>query len=243
MSVFKSFAGLLLILSLVGCNINASVEVPDGATQNGDASTVNGSVIVGDDATVNGDAGTVNGRVRVGSNARVGDIGNVNGSIEVGEGSTANSADTVNGKISLASGVVISNDVGSVNGSIDIAESVRIGGEIVTVNGSVRVESGSTIAGGITTTNGSIRMTGASTASLDTKNGSIDLREGTRIEGRLRVRESNDPSDSDKPEVRIGPGVTVVGPLIFEQEVDLYIHETAEVGEIRGADPMPYPEN
>jgi hypothetical protein len=94
---------------------------------------------------------------------------------------------------------------------------------------------------GITTTNGRIRMTGATAASLDTKNGSIDLREGTRIEGRLRVRENDNQGDNRNPEVRIGPGVTVIGPLVFERDVDLYIHETAEVGEIQGATPMPYP--
>jgi hypothetical protein len=104
MSVFKSLAGFLLILFLAGCNINASVDIPDGSTQEGDASTVNGSVSVGDDVTVNGDVGNVNGRIRVGSNSRVGSIGNVNGSIQVGEGSTAESVEAVNGSITLANG-------------------------------------------------------------------------------------------------------------------------------------------
>jgi len=33
----------------------------------------------------------------------------------------------------------------------------------------------------------------------------------------------------------------VAGPLVFEREVDLFVHESAQVGDVQGADIKPYP--
>ncbi len=241
MTALRSLAGLILLVALVGCNVNSSVEIPDGARSDGDASTVNGSVKVGNDAIVDGDVGNVNGSIRIGNNAKVNEIGNVNGGIRLGDGASASSVESVNGSIALGANVTVEGDVGSVNGSVGGEESVQIGGELSTVNGTISLESGSSVAEGIITTNGNIRLIGTTAASLETRNGSMDLLDGTRIEGQLRVRETNNSSNS-RPQIGIGPDVVVVGPLVFERDVDLYVHETAQVGEIQGAEAMPYPE-
>lgn len=243
MNRFKPLLALVLIACLValtGCNVNSSVEIADGASHDGDASTINGAVRIGDDANVSGDVGNVNGSIRIGSNSSVNEVGNVNGSISIGDGSSASSLETVNGSITLGDDVTVEGDVGSVNGNVNGGRSARIGGEVGTVNGAVTLNEGSSVAEGISTANGSIRLTGTRAASLETRNGSIDLREGTRIDGQLVVREVRE--SRGRPEIYIGPDVEVAGPLVFEREVDLYIHETARVGEIQGAEAMPYPD-
>jgi len=45
---------------------------------------------------------------------------------------------------------------------------------------------------------------------------------------------------SRKPRVIIGPNAVVEGPLLFEREVVLYVHRTARVGPVTGAEPIPF---
>jgi len=40
------------------------------------------------------------------------------------------------------------------------------------------------------------------------------------------------------PRIVIGPDATVDGPLVFEREVKLYVHQSAKVGTITGATPV-----
>jgi len=243
MNKFNLIPALMLaacLVALTGCNVNSSVEIADGASHDGDANTINGAVEIGDDAIVKGDVGNVNGSIRIGSNSTVNEVGNVNGSIRIGNGSSASSLESVNGSITLGDEVTAEGDVGSVNGNITGGLSVQIGGEVATVNGTVTLDTGSSVAETISTSNGSIRLTGTRAASLETRNGSIDLREGTRIDGRILIKEAQ--NSRGRPEVYIGANVEVAGPLVFEQDVDLYIHENARVGEIQGAEAMPYPD-
>lgn len=235
------FGVLVALLVMTGCNINSSVEIADGARHDGDANTINGSVRIGDDAVVQGDVGNVNGSIRIGSDATVGEVFNVNGSIGIGSGSSSRSVESVNGSIALSDDVAVDGDVATVNGNINGGLSVQIDGEIETVNGTVSMNTGSQVAEGISTANGRIRLTGTRAASLTTLNGSIDLRDGTRIDGQIMVKEGSN-SSSGRPEIHIGQNVEVAGPLIFEKDVDLYIHESARVGEIQGAEARPYSE-
>jgi hypothetical protein len=43
-----------------------------------------------------------------------------------------------------------------------------------------------------------------------------------------------------KPRIVIGPNAVVDGPLIFEREVTLYVHNTARTGKITGATAVRY---
>ena len=36
----------------------------------------------------------------------------------------------------------------------------------------------------------------------------------------------------------ISPGAVVAGPLRFEREVDLYVHRSARIGPVTGAEPV-----
>jgi hypothetical protein len=42
------------------------------------------------------------------------------------------------------------------------------------------------------------------------------------------------------PRIVIGPDAVVDGDLVFEQEVKLYVHETARIGTVTGATPVRY---
>ena len=55
------------------------------------------------------------------------------------------------------------------------------------------------------------------------------------VEGKLWVKEAKS-GDTDIPRIVIGPGAKVGGPLQFDREVELLVHDDAEVGEIIGAE-------
>mgnify|MGYP001150789112 CR=1 FL=1 len=212
--------GLILAFLLAGCNINSSVGVTDGSTHDGDLSTINGSVRVGVGSRLNGNAETVNGSVRIGDQATLEDAETVNGSISIGNDVVLQNADAINGSISTGTGV-------SASGSLD------------TVNGKIEVGAGSVIEKGLYSVNGSIIVNGAEVGRISTVTGNITLQPNSRVNGEVLV-EQNRGFGGDRDgtvEVTIGANSTVVGPLRFERDVILRIHESATVGEIIGAEP------
>jgi hypothetical protein len=38
----------------------------------------------------------------------------------------------------------------------------------------------------------------------------------------------------------IGPNSEVVGPMVFKREVELFVHESARIGRVEGAEAKPY---
>ena len=213
---------LLFVLVLAGCNVNSSVSLSDGEAYDRDLSTVNGSVRVGDNARLDGDAKTVNGSVTIGKNATIKDASTVNGSVRLSDGVQLRSAEAV-------------------NGSISAGENVMASGFFETVNGKIEVGAGSVVSNRLETVNGTMLLRGAEVGSIETVNGDITLEANSRVNGALVVEEprgwgGNDDED-DLPTVTIGANSTVVGPLRFEREVRLRIHESATVGEISGAEP------
>jgi len=46
--------------------------------------------------------------------------------------------------------------------------------------------------------------------------------------------------NSRKPRVVIGPGSVVEGALVFEREVELFVHASAKVGAVTGATAQAY---
>jgi DUF4097 and DUF4098 domain-containing protein YvlB len=217
-SISTVLLGIFLLAPAWGGSLNKSIKIGDGETSGG-ASTVNGSVTVGSDAVVTGTVSTVNGTVRIGENARIEDAETVNGSLRVSDG-------------------VQSQDLSSVNGAIQVGTGVTVDGEISVVNGKIKLESGTTVSGEVSNVNGEIKLIGAEVrGSLSTVNGDVLLQDQATIIGDLTVERPsgwNNSNNSRKPKVVIGPGSRVGGSIILEQEVDLYISTSAEVGSVSG---------
>lgn len=221
----QSATVLFAFLFLAGCgSVMGDFSLADGSTHDDDISIVNGSIRIGDDCRVNGDVSSVNGSVQVGSNSVVGEVSAVNGSV------------------SLDENVSVSGPVENVNGRVTIGQGSRIAGSIGTVNGLIRLESGSVADGTVSTVNGRITLVGAEVAALSTTNGHLEVLEGSHVKGRLRVTKPKGFSLGERDPVRvvIGAESVVDGPLVFERPVDLFVHESARIGEIEGADPQRY---
>ena len=214
--------GLLVMLLTVpafGASINKSIKVGAGEESSG-ATSVNGSISVGENAVVTGSVNTVNGSIRVDS------------------GATIEDASTVNGGVRLADNVK-ANDLSTVNGAVKVGESATVDGEIEAVNGSINVRKGSSVSDGVSNVNGHIELIGAEIgADVTTVTGDVDVVEGAVIKGNLIVEERGGwgwgKSNQRKPRIVIGPGSSVKGVIRLEQEVELFISETAEVGGVEG---------
>lgn len=214
-------AGLLAVLLVApasGMSLNKSIKIEAGASSTG-ASTVNGSIKVGSGAIVTGDVSTVNGTIRVDSNAQVEDVETVNGSVRVADG-------------------VRSQDLGSVNGSVQVGNNVTVDGRVSVVNGKISLDSGTKVSGDLSNVNGEIKLRGAEVGGdLETVNGDVLLSDNAVLKGNLTVEKPSGWGNSHnkrKPKVVIGPGSRVEGSIILEQEVELFISTTAEVGGVSG---------
>jgi hypothetical protein len=210
---------VLAVLLLGGCfSINSDITVGAGENVDRSLNTINGSVTVGEDATVNGNARTVNGSVTIGRNSTVEAVETVNGKITLGAGASAASLEDVNGNLSIGRGARVSGDAETVNGRIVLSPEAVVDGKVGTVNGQIRLE-------------------GATAGSLVNVNGGMVLEQGSRVLGELRVDKPTGASADEPVLVEIYADCEVVGPLVFERTVTLRIHESATVGEIRGAEP------
>lgn len=170
-------------------------------------------------ATAGGDHSTVNKSLRIDDNSTVGDVDSVNGSIRIGDGSFVESVESVNGSIKLGNDVTVNKGIDAVNGSITLEAGCEVGGDVGSINGGIRLVNTRT-AGNIETVNGKIRIL-----------------EGSEVSGNVMVRQNRgwNSNKRRKPvSVEIGKDVVVHGDLVFEQAVELQIHDTAKVGEIIG---------
>jgi predicted acyltransferase (DUF342 family) len=210
---------LVLAVAAPACaNVNKSITIGDN-TETGSESTVNGSISVGSNSTVDGSLETVNGTIRVDEDSRIGDVGTVNGSIRIGDGTSVE-------------------DVESVNGSIRLGERVTVDGEIDVVNGKISLEKGTSVADGVSNVNGEFQISGAEIGgNLSTVNGDVWLTDGSILQGDLIVEKPGGwgwNRNKRKPRIIIGPNSRVVGQVVLEREVELFISETAEVGGVTG---------
>lgn len=184
-----------------------------------DISKVNKS-IQADAGTEYGDLSTVNGAVSVADGVVAEAVETVNGSVRIGDRASVASAETVNGSVTLGRDVVVTRGLETVNGAITVDAGGRIGGGIETVNGRIEIDA-TEIGGG-----------------LETVNGDITVGADSHVRGGITIEKPSGSwfnSNSRTPRVVIGPNATVEGTLDFEREVELYVHETAKVGTIKGA--------
>lgn len=221
MKLTRILTAILLLLPLAACDINSSIDVPPDTEFSG-GSTVNGSVTVGRNATVTGDLGTVNGTIRVAEGAKTGALSTVNGTVDVADNATIASAETVNGAITLENGVTVEEGLGTVNGAIVAGRGSKVGGDLEAVNGELELH-GVTVQGAVSNVNGGMLIT-----------------EGSHIAGDLVVERPSGSLEDKPPRIVIGPDSVVEGTLRFERPVRLYIHQSATVGPIRGAEAIRY---
>jgi len=167
-------------------------------------------------------------------------IDKVNGSIRTDEGAEYRSLDTVNGSIVLAARAT-AESIETVNGSITLRENSR-GGEVETVNGAIRMDRGALSKGTIETVNGTLNLEGAEVGgNLNTVNGDINVLDGSRVAGGIKIEKPtgswfNWGGNQRTPTVVIGANSEVAGPMVFEREVELFVHESARIGSVSGAE-------
>ena len=158
------------------------------------------------------------------------------GNFRIGSGSTIRNAKTVNGTLNIAAGVETEH-LSTVNGAVTIGESVSVDGDVSAVNGSITIEKLATVRGEVGNVNGRIVVDGARVdANVKTVTGDIRLRDAV-IGGDLVVEKPGMWTRSDKkrkPRVIVGPGSRVEGKIIVEHEIELFISESAEVGDVTG---------
>ncbi|GAB2622327.1 DUF4097 family beta strand repeat-containing protein [Novilysobacter erysipheiresistens] len=191
----------------------------------------------------NDDHSKVNGTVRVDAGERAGDLDTVNGSIKVDTGAQVGDAETVNGSIRIADNVH-AGGLSTVNGSIRTGRDVEIGADVGTVNGSVFVDRGGNIGGDVETVNGAIGLVDTDVAGgIETVNGDLTVGVGSHVRGGIHYEKPGQQWISFNrrdPRVIIGPNARVDGPLVFERDVELYVHESAQIGAVTGATAIRY---
>lgn len=192
-----------------------------------DIEKVNGS-ITAEAGGQYGELSTVNGSIRIEAGAEVGNAETVNGSIRVADDAQAQSLETVNGAIRLGTGVQVDGDIETVNGSVFVDRAGRVAGDIATVNGAIGLVD-TDLAGGIETVNGDI------TVGID-----------SHVKGGIKVEKPDNNwfpfsfGKRDPQRIVIAQGARVDGPLVFEREVKLYVHATAQIGPVTGATAVRY---
>lgn len=196
--------------------VNGSLTAEPGKAY-GDIDTVNGSITVGDKAVAK-DVETVNGSITLDTFSNVRDVSTVNGRILLRNGVTARSVETVNGSIVGVSNLRIEKTVEAVNGSIELGAHSLVGGNVETVNGSIKLLS--------------MKLNG----NLETVNGNITVGEDSVVSGHLKVSKPTgwgiNWGKPKVPRIVLGPNSQVLGGLIFEREVELYVHATAKYGKL-----------
>ncbi len=184
------------------------------------------------------DINKVNGSIHTDAGARYRDLETVNGSIHLAAGVQARSVETVNGSIHAEDNVQ-AHGFETVNGAIRAGRNLVLDGSVETVNGSVFVDRGGRIAGDVETVNGGIGLVATQVEQgIETVNGDITVGIESRVKGGIRVKKASfnlSLTAPRKPRIIIGPNAVVEGPLTFEREVVLYVHDSASIGPVSGA--------
>jgi len=189
------------------------------------------------------DIDKVNGSIRVPDGATAGKLSTVNGGIHVGANAHAHSAGTVNGGIDVESGVTI-DSLSTVNGGLHVGDNVKIAKTVEAVNGGISLGKGSDVAGRASNVNGGIRLDAAHVGGgIETVSGDISIGADSRVEGGVLVNEDNSwfhSGSSHHPRIVIGPHAVVQGKLTFKRDVDLFVSDSATIGQVEGATPVKF---
>lgn len=187
----------------------------------------------------------VNGGITAEAGQAYGDLSTVNGGIHLQRGAKAGDVETVNGGIEAAD-EVSTHSVSTVNGGIRFGQGARVDGEVETVNGGIFLDRGSNVSRGVSTVNGGIGLVDTDLGGgIETVNGDITVGVGSHVKGGIHVEKprGNWGFRMGKPKVPrivIGPDAVVEGNLVFEREVKLYVHQSARIGGVTGANAQRY---
>ncbi len=187
----------------------------------------------------------VNGSITAEASQNYGDLSTVNGSIRIEQSSRTGDAETVNGSIRVADNAV-TGGLETVNGSIRAGKQLQAGGNIETVNGSVFVDRGGSLRG-VSTVNGSIGLVDCDlSGGIETVTGDITVGVGSHVKGGIKVEKPSgnwmpiSMGQRKPPRIIVGPNAVVEGPLVFERDVKLYVHDSARIGSVTGATAVRY---
>lgn len=190
------------------------------------------------------DISKVNGGISVDDNERAGDLETVNGAIRVGDHARAGDATTVNGSIRIGANSQVG-DLTTVNGGIRVEAGTQVNGDVQTVNGGVFVGRAGHVRGGVETVNGSIGLVDADLGGgIETVRGDITVGAGSHVRGGIHYPKPSKEwitlSTRKDPRVIIGANAVVEGALRFERIVQLYVHDSARIGTLTGAQAVRY---
>ena len=204
-------------------------------------SKANGSIVLSSEQSGRPDLKTVNGRIEVGDGLEVGNVRTTNGGISLGENIVAEEVRTTNGGIKIDSGSRV-DSVRSTNGGVRLVNT-DVDGDVQTTNGGLKITDGSEIGGSVVTTNGGVyleKVTVGKDVRLTQGKTTLD---NSVVKGDVIINESRGHNWSlfgwgkhKKPIVIIGPNSEVKGDIIAKQDIELYIHESAKVGGVDGAE-------
>lgn len=184
------------------------------------------------------DIDKVNGSIHVPDNATAGKLSTVNGGVRIGSGAHARSVETVNGGIDVGAGASV-DSLETVNGGLRIGEKAKVAKTVETVNGSITLDNGVDVAGKLSNVNGGIRLDNAHVGGgIETVSGDIEVGANSRVEGGIVVEADHSwfrIGSGRLPRIVIGPHATVQGTLTFKRDVELYVSDSATVGNIEGA--------
>jgi DUF4097 and DUF4098 domain-containing protein YvlB len=179
----------------------------------------------------------VNSGIHIEAGRTMGDLDTVNGGIHLGDNASAHDAETVNGGIHLGRGARLES-AGTVNGGIELGENAIVTGDVETVNGGIELSRGAETGGKVANINGGISIHGARVGGrIETVNGDVTVTDGARVAGGLKVEKPSgwSWSKSRDPRIIVGPDSSIDGELVFERDVELYVHSTAKIGKVTGA--------
>lgn len=186
------------------------------------------------------DIDKINSSITAAAGQAHGDLSTVNGSIRIDDNATLQDAETVNGSIRAGNGIR-SGDLSTVNGSIQVGTGANIDGDVETVNGGIFIDRGGKVRSGVATVNGAIGLVDTDLGGgIETVNGDITVGVGSHLKGGIHVEKPGKSwgirlGKQRVPRVVIGPNAVVEGPLVFEREVNLYVHQSARIGAVSGA--------
>lgn len=186
----------------------------------------------------------INRSVSIEDGRKVGNIDLINGSIELGDDSSAGSLDSINGSIHLGDRVTVRN-IDATNGRIRAGKQLTVRGSIDATNGSVWLGAGSRVEGDLDALNGGIELHSTQIAgAIESVNSSLETGPDSRIVGGIRYRKAtgwfNNSGNSRAPRIVIGPRTEVLGAMQFERAVELWVHQSASIAEVVGAEVRTY---
>ncbi|KRG68348.1 hypothetical protein [Pseudoxanthomonas dokdonensis] len=194
--------------------------------------------LVASPALASNDVSKVNGTVTADAGQTYGDLETVNGSVHIGAGAHVEDASTVNGGIDVADNAVL-DSLTTVNGGIKAGNNVRISGGVEAVNGSIFLDRGTQVQRDVSNVNGGIGLVATEVGGdVQTVTGDVTIGIDSHVKGQLKVEKPKGSFNfgvNRVPRIIIGPHAVVDGPLIFEREVTLLVHESAKTGPITGA--------